>query len=115
MGDLRFADVSAEWGLDHEGVSFGCVLADLAGDGNLDLIFSNYDAPPTIIRNHTTGAHRVEIKLAGRVPNRDGIGAELRLGPVRVEVVGGQEPLPLRLRRLGRPGRRVESSRPRQP
>jgi hypothetical protein len=79
LGDLRFANVSAEWGLDHEGVSFGCVLADLTGDGNLDLIFSNYDAPPTIIRNHTTGAHRVEIKLAGRAPNRDGIGAELRL------------------------------------
>ena len=79
LGDLRFADVSKEWGLAHPGVSFGCTLADLAGDGNLDLIFTNYNAPPTIIRNRTPTGHRVEIKLAGRAPNRDGIGAELRL------------------------------------
>jgi hypothetical protein len=79
LGDLKFADVSAEWGLNHEGVSFGCALADLAGDGNLDIIFTNYNAPPTIIRNHTVTGHRVMIKLAGRAPNLDGIGAELRL------------------------------------
>jgi hypothetical protein len=79
LGDLKFADVSKEWGLDHKGVSFGCTLADLAGDGNLDLIFTNYNAPPTIIRNRTPTGHRVEIKLAGRAPNLDGIGAELRL------------------------------------
>jgi len=79
LGDLKFADVSKEWGLDHEGVSFGCVLADLAGDGNLDIIFTNYNAPPTIIRNRTATGHRAMIKLAGRAPNLDGIGAELRL------------------------------------
>jgi len=79
LGDLKFADVSKEWGLDHPGVSFGCALADLAGDGNLDLIFTNYNAPPTVIRNRTPTGHRVEIKLAGRAPNLDGIGAELRL------------------------------------
>jgi hypothetical protein len=79
LGDLKFANVSAEWGLDHEGVSFGCALADLAGDGNLDIIFTNFNAPPTIIRNHTATGHRVMIKLAGRAPNLDGIGAELRL------------------------------------
>ncbi len=79
LGDLKFTDVSKEWGLDHEGVSFGNVLVDLTGSGNLDIVFANYDAPPTIIRNHTATGHRVEIKLAGRAPNRDGIGAELRI------------------------------------
>jgi hypothetical protein len=80
LGDLKFADVSRPSGdFDHKGVSFGCALADLAGDGNLDLIFANYNAPPTIIRNNTPTGHRVEIKLAGRAPNLDGIGAELRL------------------------------------
>jgi hypothetical protein len=79
LGNLNFADVSKEWGLAHEGVSFGCSLVDLDGDGNLDLVFTNYDAPPTVIRNRLAGGHSVLIELAGRPPNRDGIGAELRL------------------------------------
>jgi hypothetical protein len=79
LGDLKFEDVSKEWGLDHDGVSFGCVIADLDGDGNLDLVFANYNEPPTIVRNYTATGHRVMIKLAGRAPNLDGIGAELHI------------------------------------
>jgi hypothetical protein len=79
LGDLKFTNVSQEWGLDHVGVSFGCVLADLDGDGDLDIVFANYNEPPTIIRNDTISGHRAVIKLAGRAPNLDGIGAELRI------------------------------------
>ena len=56
-----------------------CALADLGGRGALDIIYNNYDRPPTIIRNNTTEGHRVIIKLAGRAPNLDAIGAELRI------------------------------------
>jgi hypothetical protein len=79
LGDLNFANMSNEWGLNHDGVSFGCALVDLDGDGNLDLVFSNFDGPPTIIRNHTTTGHRAMIKLAGLAPNLNGIGAQLDL------------------------------------
>ncbi len=79
LGDLKFQNVSADWGLDHNGVSFGCAVADLDGDGDLDLIIANYNEPPTIIRNHTTTGHRTVIKLAGQKPNLDGIGAEILL------------------------------------
>jgi hypothetical protein len=79
LGDLKFEDVSEKWGLDRFGVSFGCALADLDGRGVLDIIYNNYDGPPTIIRNNTTEGHRVIFKLAGRPPNRDAIGAELRI------------------------------------
>jgi hypothetical protein len=79
LGDLRFADVTAAWGLDRPGVAFGCVVADLDSDGDLDLVYANCNEPPTIMRNDTTGGHRTVIKLAGRAPNRDGIGAEIHL------------------------------------
>jgi hypothetical protein len=79
LGDLKFEDVGEKWGLDHLGVAFGCALADLDGRGVLDIVYNNFDGPPTIIRNNTTGGHRVMIKLAGRAPNLDAIGAEVRI------------------------------------
>ncbi|MCF3651106.1 FG-GAP-like repeat-containing protein [Synoicihabitans lomoniglobus] len=65
LGDLAFADVSKEWGLNHLGVSFGAVTADFDGDGDLDLVFSNYDAPATVLRNDSATGHRVTISLRG--------------------------------------------------
>ena len=79
LGDLRFENVSEAWGLNENTVAFGCVVADLFNTGNLDLVYANCNAPPTIVRNNSTTGHRAVIKLAGRVPNRDGIGAELRI------------------------------------
>jgi hypothetical protein len=79
LGNLKFEDVSEKWGLDQLGVSFGCALVDLDGRGVLDIVYNNYDGPPTIIRNNTTEGHRVMFKLDGRAPNLDAIGAELRV------------------------------------
>ena len=78
-GNLKFENVSESWGLDQKGVFFGCAVVDLDGDGDLDFVYNRYDGPPTIIRNHSIDGHRVLIKLAGRAPNLDAIGAELRI------------------------------------
>ena len=79
LGDLKFENVSEKWGLDQLGVAFGCALVDLDGDGDLDIVYNNFDGPPTVIRNNSMEGHRVMIKLAGRAPNLDAIGAELRI------------------------------------
>jgi len=60
-------------------VSFGSALVDLDGDGDLDLVLANYDAPPSIFRNDMVSGHSLEIKLDGRAPTLDGIGAEIRI------------------------------------
>ena len=78
-GDLQFEEVSAAWGLDHEGISFGAAFADLDGDGDLDLVFINYQGQPTVCRNDSTGSHHVMLALRGTASNRFGIGAVVHL------------------------------------
>jgi hypothetical protein len=77
-GDLRFESVAARWGLDHAGPSFGAALADLDGDGRLDLVVNDFEAPVRLYRNCGQDGHRVKIRLEGRV-NRWGIGATVRI------------------------------------
>ncbi len=79
LGDLQFADVSAAWGLDQKGVSFGAAFGDLDGDGNLDLVYSNYHDSVSVLRNDCATGHRIIIDLRGTVSNRFGVGATVRI------------------------------------
>jgi len=79
MGDLRFEDVSAAWGLNLKGVSFGSAFGDLDGDGNLDIVVSNYKAGMTLLRNDSDTGHRVVIELRGTRSNRFGVGSTARI------------------------------------
>ena len=82
QSELRFEDVSAEWGLDHTGMSFASAYADLDRDGDLDLVTANLEEEIAIYRNNTSGGHHLQVKLAGQSSNRFGFGArvELELG-----------------------------------
>ena len=76
QGDLRFTDRSQSWGLDHVGMSFASVHADLDRDGDLDLVVANLDEPPTLYRNESD-QQGILVQLQGKRSNRRGVGAEI--------------------------------------
>jgi enediyne biosynthesis protein E4 len=78
-GDLVFESVGAEWGLDQKGVSFGAAYGDLDGDGDLDVVYTNYQAGATLLRNDSQDGHRVIVALQGEASNRFGVGARVHI------------------------------------
>jgi len=79
LGDLEFANVAAAWGLNQKGVSFGAAFGDLDGDGDLDLIYANYQGGVTVLRNDCDTGHRATVHLRGTTSNRFGVGATVRI------------------------------------
>jgi hypothetical protein len=63
-GDLTFADASDAWGFHLAGVSSALCLADLDGDGDLDVVLNNLNAPATLYRNDAP-APRLAVRLRG--------------------------------------------------
>jgi hypothetical protein len=81
-GDLTFANVSADWGLNTAGFSNGAAYGDLNGDGALDLVVNGLDQEASVYRNNARALldHRyLQVKLEGEGPNRFGIGARVTL------------------------------------
>ncbi len=59
--------------------SRGAAYADYDNDGDLDIVYTNMGAPPTLLENTTPPQHWVAIRTVGARGNRDGIGARLKL------------------------------------
>ena len=85
--DGIFANLSDDVGADFRRplVARSVVWGDLDGDGDLDLILTQNGGPPVVLRNRVQENHHhhyLRVKLRGRGPNRDSLGArvELRAG-----------------------------------
>ncbi len=81
-GDGVYTDIS---GLSGEGLlieksSRGAVFGDYDNDGDLDILVTNINDPPDLLRNDTPSVHGwLSVKLIGKKSNRDGIGAKVTL------------------------------------
>ena len=79
-GDGIYTDISdlSGEGMLIEKSSRGAVFGDYDNDGDLDILVTNINDTPDLLRNDTpTEQHWLSIKLVGKKSNRDGIGAKV--------------------------------------
>ncbi|MFQ5741296.1 MAG: CRTAC1 family protein, partial [Acidobacteriota bacterium] len=81
-GDGTFREVSGKSGLyfSARDVSRGMATGDYDNDGDADIVISNLNARPVLLRNEAANHnHWLMVDLVGRRSNRDGIGAKVKV------------------------------------
>jgi hypothetical protein len=76
-GRLTKVTASEGGGLALARSSRGAAFGDYDNDGDIDVLISNIDDRPTLLRNDTSGGRWITMRLVGVKSNRDGIGAKV--------------------------------------
>lgn len=82
LGHGRFEDVSDKMGphFARALIGRGTAYGDYDNDGDLDVVIVNLNGPAVLLRNDGGAQkHWLHVRLAGRGPNRDGVGARVGL------------------------------------
>ena len=79
LGDLKFEEVSQDWGLAKPTFSNGSAYADLDNDGDLDLVINNINESVDIYLNHSSQPG-IQVNLfSPESLNRYEVGARIKL------------------------------------
>lgn len=80
-GEVRFEQVTSDWGMDRPSFSNGAAYGDLDNDGDLDVVINNINDSAYIYRNESISkdlnARYLRVKLHGPPKNQWGIGASV--------------------------------------
>jgi hypothetical protein len=94
LRNRTFKEVGAEWGFNSTAIANGMALADLDNDGDMDAVVNCMNSEALIYRNDSP-APRVAVRLKGKSPNTQGVGARITVsgGPAtqsQVIIAGGR-------------------------
>jgi enediyne biosynthesis protein E4 len=80
LGDGRFEELIEEAGsgISAPHASRGCAFGDFDNDGDMDILVSNMNEPPSLLRNDVSGNnHWLKVLLVGVRTNRSAIGTRV--------------------------------------
>ncbi len=80
LGDGRFEELIEEAGsgISAPHASRGCAFGDFDNDGDMDILVSNMNEPPSLLRNDVSGNnHWLKVLLIGVQTNRSAIGTRV--------------------------------------
>ncbi|HET6206229.1 MAG TPA: FG-GAP-like repeat-containing protein, partial [Terracidiphilus sp.] len=80
-GDGSFEDVSNALGLDKATLTAprGLIAGDIEGKGTADLLVTQVDAAPVLLRNQGNKNHSVRLDLAGLADNKTALGSKIEI------------------------------------